>query len=84
MLPPGWVGHLCTPVSEEKLLPGEGKRGEIEAVSHTPSPTDLMVVANTSSFPSSIVTTGVTLVELKAVVRVPAHVEDGDAKRSLP
>lgn len=52
-------------------------------MSHIPLPTDLMVVPNTSSLPSPIVTTGVTLIELEAIVRVPTHVEDGDTKWPL-
>ena len=43
----------------------------------------LVVVSNTRGLPPSIVTTGITLVQLETKVRVPAHVEDRDAKWSL-
>lgn len=42
------------------------------------------VVADASSLPASIVPTGVTLVQLEAVVFVPAHVQQRHSKRPLP
>lgn len=42
-----------------------------------------MVVPDTGGPPSSIVTRGVTLVELESVVRVPAHVQDGHTEWTL-
>lgn len=42
------------------------------------------VVANTGGLPASVVAAGVALIQLKTVVFVPAHVEQGNAKRSLP
>lgn len=41
------------------------------------------VVANTGCLPASVVAAGVTLIELKTIVFVPAHVEQRNAKRSL-
>lgn len=43
----------------------------------------LVIVANAGRLPPTIVTTGVTLVELEAIVWVPAHVQDGYAKWAL-
>lgn len=42
------------------------------------------VVANTGCLPASVVAAGVTLIQLKTIVFVPAHVEQRNAKRSLP
>lgn len=41
------------------------------------------VVADTGCLPASIVATGVTLVQLEAVVFVPAHVQQRNTKRPL-
>ena len=43
----------------------------------------LVVVSDARGFPSSVVATGVTLVQLEAIVWIPPHVEDRDAKRTL-
>lgn len=42
------------------------------------------VVPNTGCLPASIVAAGVTLVQLEAIVFVPAHVQQRDTKRPLP
>lgn len=41
------------------------------------------VVANTGCLPASIVAAGVALVQLEAVMFIPAHVEKRDTKRPL-
>lgn len=41
------------------------------------------IVADAGGLPASIVATGVGLVELVAVVLVPAHVENGYSKRAF-
>ena len=41
------------------------------------------VVPDAGGLPASVVSTGVTLVELEAVVFVPAHVEQRDSKGTL-
>lgn len=38
------------------------------------------VIANACCFPASIVSTGVTLVELETVVLIPAHVQQGHSE----
>lgn len=43
----------------------------------------LVVVSNASGLPATIVPAWITLVQLEAVVGVPAHVEYGDAKWTL-
>ena len=40
-------------------------------------------ISYAGGFPSAVVSAGVALVELEAVVLVPAHVEEGDAERPL-
>ena len=48
------------------------------------SATDGAVVSNARGFPPSVVTTWIRLVELEAMVLVPANVQDRHAKRTLP
>ena len=43
-----------------------------------------MVASDACGSPAAIVSRGITLVELKAKVRVPAHVQDGHTKWTLP
>jgi len=45
--------------------------------------TDSTVVANACSFPAAVIATWVTLIQLKAVVLVPANVKDWHTKRPL-
>ena len=47
------------------------------------SRTHRTVVSNTCGLPATIVSTGVTLVQLEAVVFVPPHVEQGHAERTF-
>lgn len=41
------------------------------------------VVSNTRGFPSPVISTGVTLIELKAVVLIPANVQQRHTKGTL-
>ena len=47
------------------------------------SSSNLMIVADAGGLPSSVVSGGIGLVELEAVVLVPAHVEERHTKRAL-
>ena len=42
-----------------------------------------MIVADAGGLPSSVVSGGIGLVELEAVVLVPAHVEERHTERAL-
>ena len=43
----------------------------------------LIVVADASRLPAAIVARRIALIELEAELLIPAHVQDGDAERSL-
>lgn len=49
-----------------------------------PTQTYSTVVADAGCLPASVVTAGVTLIQLKTIVFVPAHVEQRHTKWSLP
>ena len=62
---------------------GEGEDWERVGTNHHTVFRYLMIVANACGLPAAIVPTGITLVQLEPIVRVPAHVQDGHSKRTL-